>query len=478
MRMWPTGAVPVLLLLLFHGCAPGSVDEPDTLVLVGATVIDGSGAPPRANARVVVTGGRIACIGDAEACPTPEGAREVDLTGQWILPGLVDAHVHFSQTGWFDGRPDTLDLTDAFPYSETQNTQKRDPQRYYDSYLCSGVTAVYDVGGFPWSWDLRGAAERNPRAPHVAAAGPLVTHAAREALNLPGESLMINLSGEEVGRNAVRYLADMGSDAVKVWFLRVSEGEQEAIDARVLAVGEEARERDIPLIVHATSLREAKVALRAGARLLVHGVEDVVVDEEFLSLARENSVIYTPTLIVSDGYRQMFEAAKGLTPPELDDPNRCIDPDTRAKILSAAEFRDHPSVSGIQRDLVAYRDRLGASYERKVENLRRVHAAGIAIAVGTDAGNPGTFHGPSYYAEIEAMQEAGIEASELLVMATRNGAAAMGRDDIGTLQTGNLAGLIVVEADPTQAVGNLRKLTHVMLAGRLYTLAELKRRSE
>lgn len=472
------GLTIIALVGVFSLACAESPDQADTveqtLVLDGASLFDGTGAPLRTDTRLIVTGERIGCIGDAESCPAPEEAGRVSLQGQWILPGLVDAHVHFAQTGWFDGRPDTLDLRDLFPYEEVEARQKSESERYDRAYLCSGVTAVFDVGGFPWSWDRRTAAEHDPAAPHIAAAGPLVTHAPRETLNLPAEQEMLALSDEEAGRAAVRYMAAFGTDAIKIWFLSVSEAERESVDARVVAVGEEAASHNVALIVHATSLREAKVALRAGARLLVHGVDDAPVDDEFLTLAQSQGTIYTPTLTVSDGYLRMYEAVKGITSPTVDDPNHCVDEETRGKILSSSRLRDHPSVQSFERDLEAYRERLSASYETKIANLRRVHEAGIPVAMGTDAGNPGTLHGPSIYAELEAMQAAGIAPAELLVMATRNGARAMGRDDIGTLEVGNYADLIVVSEDPLADVKNLRHVTHVMKAGELHRIQDLR----
>ncbi len=449
-----------------------------TLVLDGGNLFDGSGGPVQSDSRIVVAGEEIVCVGNAESCPAPDDAQSIELEdGSWILPGLVDAHVHFGQTGWFDGRPSSLDFHEEFPYEQTMARQKSEPERYYRAYLCSGVTAVFDTGGYPWSLDLSAATEHNPNAPHIAAAGPRITHAPAAALNLPAEQQYLLLRDEEAGRAAVRFMTAFGADAIKVWFLRVREGEEEAIDidARVAAVAEEAAAQGLPLIVHATSLREAKVALRARAHLLVHGVDDQLVDEEFLSLAKENGTIYTPTLLVGAGYLRMFEAVKRVSVPQLDDPNRCVDEETRQMIVESAELYDHPSVRAFEQDLKAYRDRLDAAYVRKVENLRRVHRAGITIALGTDAGNPGTLHGPSIYAELEAMQAAGIEPAELLVMATRNGARAMGREDIGTIAAGNIADLIIVSESPLQDVKNLRHITHVMRAGKLHPIEELAR---
>jgi imidazolonepropionase-like amidohydrolase len=112
------------------------------------------------------------------------------------------------------------------------------------------------------------------------------------------------------------------------------------------------------------------------------------------------------------------------------------------------------------------------------DNLRRVYATGARIVVGTDAGNPLVFHGASIFGEMEAMQAAGLPAAAVVVMATRNGAQAMGRlKDFGTLEPGKLADLLVLAEDPTQDVRAFRSLTHVMRGGRLYEQAKLAQRN-
>ena len=101
-------------------------------------------------------------------------------------------------------------------------------------------------------------------------------------------------------------------------------------------------------------------------------------------------------------------------------------------------------------------------------NLKLVHEAGIKIALSTDAGNPGTLHELSIYDELEAMQRAGIPASEIIPMATKNGAIAMRRSgDFGTLEVGKLADLIILEKDPSVDASNFRSITHVMRGGLL-----------
>ena len=160
---------------------------------------------------------------------------------------------------------------------------RANPARWYRSYLCSGITAVYDVGGHPWTTALPAAAERAPAAPHVRAAGPLITHAS---------------TATAVVQACVAKLKAMGAQAVKVWYLAPQPARREDLDARMMDVGAAAKAAGLDLIVHATGLREAKVALRAGAVLLVHSVENQPVDDEFLQLFAANRAVYAPTLVV------------------------------------------------------------------------------------------------------------------------------------------------------------------------------------
>ncbi|HEU4400921.1 MAG TPA: amidohydrolase family protein, partial [Candidatus Polarisedimenticolia bacterium] len=314
---------------------PGT--PPPPRALVGATLLDGTGSPPVPDAVVILRGGKIDCAGSRAQCPPPRGIDLLDLKGLFITPGIVDAHVHFSQTGWADGRPDFIDVRDRYPYAKVEAGLRAHPERFLRSYLCSGVTAVFDVGGYPWTWDLRGRAEAEPLAPHVAAAGPLLS-TLDFWLNLPAERQFIYLGSEEDARAGVRYLASHGADAVKVWFIPVEERNFDDMSKAVLAAGEEARTRKIPLIVHATGLKEATVALRARANLLVHSVEDLPVSDEFLRLAQENKTIYCPTLTVLDGYGRLQEAAVGMKVPAIDDPNGCVDPDTLNHVAESARL--------------------------------------------------------------------------------------------------------------------------------------------
>jgi imidazolonepropionase-like amidohydrolase len=450
-----------LLLALVVAQAP--LYAQSATALVGGTLIDGTGRAPVPGATVVLRNGKIECAG---RCAVPAGARRVDVRGKYVIPGIVDGHVHYSQTGWADGRPDALDVRDRFPYDSTVAVLEAHPERFFRSHLCSGVTATFDVGGYPWTWSLRERAERATDAPHVAAAGPLLS-TLDHWVNLPAQRQFVHLAGDSAARAGARMVAAWESDAVKVWYLAEATSPDTAGLKRVLRVAvEEARRARIPLIVHATDLWAAKDALRAGAKLLVHSVEDLPVDDEFLRLAREAGAFYNPTLTVRDGYVQLL--GRRFDPRGL--PLECVDPSTRRRAFLTDSLPAGRAMSE------ATRQRLAEGYRLMLANLKRVHEAGIPVVMGTDAGNPLTLHGPSIYREMEAMASAGLSPMDVLVASTRNGARAMGRDDIGTLERGKIADLVVLDADPLADVANLRRVSLVVRGGRVWTRRELEYR--
>lgn len=446
---------------------------PPPRALVGATLVDGTGAAPVPDSVVILRDGKIDCAGPRSACPLPEGIDTVDLRGHWIAPGLVDAHVHFSQTGWADGRPDALDVRDRHPYERVVADLRANPERFGRSLLCSGVTAAFDVGGYPWTIALSDRFEPATDVPRVATAGPLLS-TLDHWLNLPGERQFVAIADLETARTGARYLQAQGADAVKVWFIRTDERSLADLSAAVRAAGEEARRLGIPLIVHATGLEEAKEALRAGAKLLVHSVDDQPVDPEFLGLARAAGTVYCPTLTVMRGYERLLEGVVRKQAPAVDDPNGCVDAATRAKVAETARVTPKPEERLDEALLGRLAQRTARERQTSAANLKKVLDAGIPVAMGTDAGNPLTLHGPSVYAEMEAMQAAGLTPMQVLVASTRGGALAMGRDkEIGTVEKGKLADLLIVAGDPAADIANLRKVRWVVRGEAMRPIAEL-----
>ena len=442
---------------------------PPPVALVGATLVDGTGGAPVRNAVVVIRDGRVACAGPRPRCPVPDDADTVRADGKWITPGLIDTHVHFSQTGWVDGRPDALDLRDSHPYEQVEAELQARPERFFRSYLCSGVTSVFDVGGYPWTLDLQARTARSTTAPRVMAAGSLLS-TIDHWLNLPDQRQFIYMADEATVRKAVRAHKAWGAAAIKVWYIMPPQPPDTArVSALVRAAGDEARKVGLPLIVHATGLWEAKDALRAGARVLVHSVWSAPVDDEFLTLARQAGTIYVPTLTVLDGYSQI--AARRF---ERDhQPLACVDPATRAKALATdtVALAQRPTEAALRERAT----RMATSLIQGPANLKRVFDAGIPVALGTDAGNPLTLHGASVFMELEAMQAAGLAPRDVLVAATRNAARALGGglDSTGTVTAGSVADLLVLDADPLTDVRHFREIALVVRRGEVYTRHEL-----
>jgi imidazolonepropionase-like amidohydrolase len=456
--------LPTLALLSALACATtASGQTSTTIALIGGTLVD-----PRTssipNASIVVRDGRIACAGSRAKCPPPSGARIVDVSGKFITPGFIDAHVHYSQTGWVDGRPDAVDLRAEFRYDSTVASLQQNPGRFDRAWLCSGVTAVFDVGGFPFTIPMARAHESAALAPRMAAAGPLLTSRAHW-LNLPFLPQFVPMTGDSIIRATVSGLKYMGVSAIKVWYIQVPDSLQTHARDRLMIAGEAARQARLPLIVHATQLPRAKEALAAGANVLVHSVETAEIDGEFIAAARKNGTIVIPTLTVREGYADVGLARS----PALRYPLECVDPVTRSKLERV--------IPETARARLAQTARSGTwETQRKTMdvNLLKMRDAGIPIAMGTDAGNPGTAHGPSIYREMEAMQAAGMTARQVLLSSTLVAARAMGREaDLGSLDQGKHADLVVFDADPGADIANARKVRMVMRGGTLYDRAAL-----
>lgn len=435
---------------------------PPPVALVGATLVNPNAAPVP-DAVVVVRGGLVACAGARGACAVPAGAEVVDVAGAWVGPGLVDAHMHFSQTGWVDGRPDALDVRDLHPYDSVVAVLRDHPERYGRAYLCSGVTGVFDVGGYGWTTALAARSVTATDLPRVAAAGPLLS-SIDHWVNTTAERQFVAMRDSAAVRAAVRALRPQGAAAAKVWYLELPDSLRPRARRLLELAGGEARRAGLPLIVHATELARAKEALAAGATVLVHSVAPEDVDDEFLRLARRQNAIVIPTLTVLEGYKDVYLGRS----PAGRYPLACADPATRALVerpLPEARRGRRGAAAG------AYFD---SSYAATVRNVRRMRAAGVAIAVGTDAGNPGTVHGASMQRELEALEAAGMPPAELFAAATIVGARAMGLErEIGSLEPGKAADLVVFDADPTAGAANMGRVRMVMRRGALYGKAEL-----
>src|SRR5947207_2127198 len=157
---------------------PCQAAETSIIAIVGATVIHPDRNLPSAvaaNSMLIIAGRRIESIGPAGSTAVPAGATRIDGKGKWVVPGLIDSHVHFFQSGNLYTRPDVADFNAWMPYAKEVERNKRRLAATFKVWLASGVTSVVDIGGPFWNFEMRDAALKSPAAPRVAVAGPLLS---------------------------------------------------------------------------------------------------------------------------------------------------------------------------------------------------------------------------------------------------------------------------------------------------------------
>jgi imidazolonepropionase-like amidohydrolase len=310
------------------------------------------------------------------------------------------------------------------------------------------------MGGPLWTFEIRDLSTKTVNSPRVAVAGPLIATSGDSAFSESDPALFVATT-PEAARDLVRKNADRHADLTKILFIP-GRGDIDRQFAVVKAAAEESHARNIRVAVHATELETAKLALKAGADILVHGVEDQRIDRDFIDLAKGRNVLYISTLMVTEGYDEVFGQAVRLSDIEqlLGDP-QVIETWSQLAKTPAGEIP-----GGVPQP------NLRNSQKTQFMNLQLLESTGIRIAAGSDAGNIGTLHGPAIHRELELMLSAGMRTADIIVAATKNAAAVMGREaDIGTLQKGKYADLVILNADPLRDIRNTRKIFKVIKNG-------------
>ncbi|MGH8564349.1 MAG: amidohydrolase family protein [Gammaproteobacteria bacterium] len=444
-------------VLLLVQITAGAGNDPYTgaTALVGATVIDGTGNSPREDAVVLISGGRIRAVGPRAEILIPEGARVVDVSGKWIIPGLVDAHIHLFQSGGIYTRPDIIDLRSIWPYAAEVDWVRARLPMTLAGYLRSGVTAVLDVGGPFWTFEARERSKTMPHAPQLGVTGPLISSHMPSELRV-ADPPILEVNSPAAARAAVRRVLAERPDLIKLWWIPEAVVPLAEQTGWVRAAIEEAHGAGVRVAVHATQLEVARASVLAGADVLVHSVDDRRVDDGFLRLLKERDVVYVTTLGVNESYREVFE--QRFKPTDLE--RRLGDAEVLATLDDLADLSLWKGAFW-KRWFLRWPDPRIAFW-----NLRRLHEAGITIAAGSDAGNIGTLHGPALHRELERMAEAGLAPLAILDAATQGGARAMGRgSDLGTLEPGKRADLLVLDADPQSDIRHVLRIHRVVRGG-------------
>lgn len=409
--------------------------EPPTTVIHAGTLLASPGDAPLKTRTVVVRGDRIVAVeeGFRPASQYGADARLVDLSDRFVMPGLIDLHMHLAISMNVDPgvstSPARLALSGA---------------GYAKRLLDAGVTTVRDVGDNGGTvYALRDAiAAGDVPGPRIFAAGRVISRTGGHGAKHPGPTELhfepAGCDGEESCRRAVRENIEAGADWIK---LTVSGSGREAggradaqpimLDDEISTASEAARRADRPIAAHAHSTAAINAALRNGATTIEHGT---YFDAESVRLFRQRRAWLVPTASVAAFVRSQLSM-----------------------------FAGSGDVKGTE-ELKAWAD-------AAVANPGRAWRAGVPLALGTDGGP--SFDADTTAKEVGLYVAAGVPASAALAAATRNGAEALGLGDaLGRVQPGYIADLIAVDGDPLADVERLRRVVFVMKDGTLHRLPE------
>ena len=444
---------------------PALAAQPGALIIKHVTVIDATGAAAKPGQTVVVTGDRITAIGRSEGMRTPKLAQTVDATGKFLIPGLWDMHVH---------------LID---------------KDYLPLFLANGVTGVRVMWGQPPHREWRKAIEAGQMSgPRLVIASPIVDGPK------PYWFGSISVTNETQARQVVVDMQRQGADFVKIY--------QGLPRELYFAIAEEAKKQGIPLEGHVPIAVSAEEASNAGQITFEHLIgilpacsthSDELLKAQQADLAQDIAGWGRPKFwgqhvkqtrqMMLDTYSP--EKAAGLFAllkrngtwqcPTLtllhmfaygDDP--AARKDTRLRYLprQVSESWDPSKVDGAHTpEDFAFAKR---EFQKDLEVVGAMQRAGVGILAGTDTPNPLCFPGFSLHEELRFLVKSGLTPMEALQAATLSPARFLKKErDLGTVEQGKIADLVLLDANPLEDIENTTKITAVVQGGKLYPRSSL-----
>jgi imidazolonepropionase-like amidohydrolase len=394
------------------------------VALVGGRVIDGTGAAPVANATVLINNGRIERMGPAASLKIPAGATRVDVTGKTVIPGLINAHGHLNHGDR------SLPLYD----------QIIQQLKLYPRF---GVTTVYALGD-DGKESVR-VSEENGRTPLDRAR--LFTAGGRVTAKSP--------------EDARRLIAERHAQRVNVIKTGLNGNANDMPREVYVPLIEEAHKRNLRVAAHLMNLEDARGMVNAGLDIIAHSIRDRDVDAAFVADVRRRNVGYIPTVTRDLSVFQYESAPAYLT-------DRFFlrgEPLYTPQIASVKDPSLHAKVKGN-----ANAQRTKKLFEQALRNIKLLSDGGVMIAMGTDSGTGlGRWQGYFEHVEMELMVQAGMTPMQALVAATGNAAKVMRIDaELGTLQPGKKADLLVLTGDPLSDIKNTRTIESVWIDGRRF----------
>lgn len=429
-----------------------SVAAPRPLAITRATVIDVASGRLLRDRTVVVRGSRIVSVGPRNATRVPVGARVIDGRGRYLVQGLWDMHVHNPEPGAAAMLP---------------------------VYVAYGVTGIRDMGADLLA--LRRRRELIARGeaigPRIVMAGPILDGPIGRPMPAAHRSWRIEVTQPARARRLVDSLVGAGADFIKV---------HERLDAAVYrAIVDRARRRSITVAGHVPTAVGAATASEAGQRTIEHlvNVPFACADDERVVLRPTNALEallggcatddpgalmrlfverrtwHTPTLVVQQRVALGPNVSRG-------DPGPRHVPSPVRELLRAVGPLDLPAPQG------SARARFARLFEKRVAQVGQMHAAGVGLLVGTDA--PGVAPGWSVHEEMRLLVRAGIPAIDALRAATINPARMLAAtDSLGGIAPGQIADLVLLDANPLDDIRNTLRVRAVVAGGRFYDRAAL-----
>ena len=437
----------------------------EILALTGARIIDGNGGPPLEDAAIVIRGSKITAIGPPSVIPAH--AQVMDLPGKTLLPGLIDAHIHIGGSG--GGSADPREFTPT----AVENSLL--------SYLKFGVTSVYDMAAHPTLNAMKTALDAGDLVgPRLYGNGFGITAPGSHPIRLITELGLLDYLGPfyfqvdsvAEAREAVRRISTEQVDGIKIFHSRVEAGttrfdaDMEKLKPGILrALIEEADARNLKVYAHTSFPSEVREFVEAGGDVIVHSIHMAETGAmDVFELMVEREVAYIPTLAVFEG---------GYTSK----PGSFFSAQQHDKVWDVllASITAPNSVVLASRNVPGLLNDRKRSLEIAMANLGRALQAGVRIAMGSDAGNAGMLHGATVLRELQLMNEAGMTPMQVIVAATRNAAEVTGQgENLGTLEAGKLADIIVVNGDPLVDLSALGNVELVVKNGKIIDPGELE----
>ena len=427
-------------------------NQTDVFAIVGAMVVDGTGAEP-VKTTVVVRGDRIIAIG--QNVEIPPDARVINAEGLTLIPGLIDLHTHLfnSSTG-----PVTPDWA-----------------KHLKAYLYCGVTSVVDLSPYPETYEpiRRLMASGVVIGPRVSLAARMTTPGGHGAEGGRGEVHTQEVSSTREGIAAVRKAAPYRPDVIKVftdgWRYGAASDMTSMNEDVLTAIVHEAHKNDIEVVTHTVTLEKAKIAARAGVDAIVNGIGDAVADDELIRLMKMHGTAYAPTLSVYEPRERTFtdRILSAVLEPVVED-------NLRAPAGASTPRETTTNASAQSED--APKNARSRRWEKLLQNTAKLQAAGITFGAGTDAGMPGTHHGWATLHELQLLVAGGLTPLQAITAATGNSAKVLNvENDRGTIAVGRIADLVLVQGAPLVNIKDIELVSRVFLGGREIDREQLAR---